>query len=1505
MYHITTFVIVPLSSVTACHVLRFEIAGLPLQEEAEAEYKAQFPDHYAAFADLAPADDADPDAHLQQQQQQHDTMELDQPAADGDETGSDAAAATAAQAKSAAAKSLLEGQLLQDVVALHHQLFSALAVHRLQHQLAPGLATAGGGAATAGGLTEQQQLLVVDDAAREKAFTMCFSLGQQLVAAQQGLLPAAVDQLTLPGSIMALALQHRALNTSAAATAAAAAAQPQQQLDMQQPFPEEAFLMQQPLSDMSHRLIQLLEEWPEHPLLLQLLAIVERLLGLPLTVPLKQALTGLELLLARAQVWEETAAKHVSLKQQLTAVAGLATRWRKLELASWKGLLERVRARHAAGASKSWYHLYQVLVLGTGGDSAAADADAAGGADATAAGAGPDAAYRRTASLVEAFVQTSTVGEYAARLQLLQSFACQLTVTAAGDGATAAAAAPSSSSSQVASMLWNVLSYYTQFLPAVSAAIDAGLGPLSKELTDFVKLAKWENRGYYAMKVSTEKAQRQLHRLSRRAEDYLKQPAAGVLASASQAMGLGQVVAPKAVLAAAAAAGRAAGKAAKVAAATAAAAEALNTAAGGAVGAVVEAPPDQQQQQQQKERDAIAAAAAAAAAEVDPALLAELDASDLTHAAAAAGGGAAAFASSLDGFAAAALAAGGWQPAGVAAIAAAAAAGKGGRGKRGRKAAAAAAAAGQLDVIAAPLIEAVQQLQPHEQPVWAAFSAAVLQAANDSSSAAAGVPASSSSSSSSYAGRLPKLAARMARVLAPPTLPAPSAAADPSAASLQDGSSTQQQQYEDQLVAALPALQLDDLAATAASRALSLSTDTTKGARLRKKKALTDLLHALGDAGFSKRASDVPASDRDAAAWFGQSQPCLASSPLLQPLLQGSSSAAAAASLTEGLTKGLTAGAVDSVLLQLAGVCWSKADSYYFKSLARLQRLQAAAKAPHADLARHEVLAVVGYSQHQLHLVRQQRLLLGEVAGSYTQLLQAVSWLQETASSSGTGAAMLLPPQEAARGILSAARQQLCSLAYQLSAARQLIAAVIPMQQSSGQPQHVWKASASAAGKLASYIAAVDRHRAAVDVEWARIRLAGCPVVGHAALAVAAAAFGELQQMQQDAEAGTSAIAAAATAAAAEDAPSSSSGSRGVVCRLVPAWDRVLDALDAAAAQASAVQQQANMQQRAAVNLQQCQQQFVACLDEVVAQVLLAAQALHSSSNSSSAVHQQSDATAAAAVAVAEQQGAAAAAADMSAVAAAAWSDALKPARLSGLAASVRTLLSLLAQASNANHTSSDTAAAVMASQAAGLLQLLLGGLQRSTCQLLLLHKSLAKLSYVCSSIFCSLICEGYCMPEGQEGEAQEGTGEGELQWQDAGGTGMGEGTGKKDVSDQIQNEDQLLGAQQKDQQKQDDEPQQQQQDDDGAEGVEMDGDFDGSLHDIDDRRQQQQGDDEDEEDEEGDDDRIDQQMGEVRDACWVGFDCAVQTCCVWLANVLLRASPCESPLSLASAAAC
>lgn len=84
----------------------------------------------------------------------------------------------------------------------------------------------------------------------------------------------------------------------------------------------------------------------------------------------------------------------------------------------------------------------------------------------------------------------------------------------ASDAATSASApwTPERRMCALNAALGNTLSYYAQFEAAVKAAIVAGLAPHEKDLADFVQLAKWEDRGYYAMKVSTEKAQRHLHK---------------------------------------------------------------------------------------------------------------------------------------------------------------------------------------------------------------------------------------------------------------------------------------------------------------------------------------------------------------------------------------------------------------------------------------------------------------------------------------------------------------------------------------------------------------------------------------------------------------------------------------------------------------------------------------------------------------------------------------------------------------------------------------------------------------------------------------------------------------------------------------------------------------------------------------------------------------------------------------------------------------------------------
>lgn len=63
-----------------------------------------------------------------------------------------------------------------------------------------------------------------------------------------------------------------------------------------------------------------------------------------------------------------------------------------------------------------------------------------------------------------------------------------------------------------------------------------------------MELAKWEDRGYHAMKSATEKAQRQLHKMQRQAAAVLQQPAAAVLAAAAKTIGLGDLAAPEQLL---------------------------------------------------------------------------------------------------------------------------------------------------------------------------------------------------------------------------------------------------------------------------------------------------------------------------------------------------------------------------------------------------------------------------------------------------------------------------------------------------------------------------------------------------------------------------------------------------------------------------------------------------------------------------------------------------------------------------------------------------------------------------------------------------------------------------------------------------------------------------------------------------------------------------------------------------------------------------------------------
>ncbi|RHY65930.1 hypothetical protein DYB30_003550 [Aphanomyces astaci] len=131
-------------------------------------------------------------------------------------------------------------------------------------------------------------------------------------------------------------------------------------------------------------------------------------------------------------------------------------------------------------------------------------------------------------------------------------------------------------------------------------------------------------------------------------------------------------------------------------------------------------------------------------------------------------------------------------------------------------------------------------------------------------------------------------------------------------------------------------------------------------------------------------------------------------------------------------------------------------------------------------------------------------------------------------------------------------------------------------------------------------------------------------------------------------------------------------------------------------------------------------------------------------------------------------------------------------------------------------------------------------------------HKSMSKCDYVMIRIFRTLLSNGFCKaPE----ESEEKDGGGNMNFEDdVEGTGMGEGDGKKDVSDQIEDEEQLLGLKGDEPQ----EPPEKKKDEDQDKGLEMQNDFDGAMEDV------PEDDDKDDDDKDEDDkEELDREMGE------------------------------------------
>ncbi|ORX62530.1 hypothetical protein DM01DRAFT_1278333, partial [Hesseltinella vesiculosa] len=143
---------------------------------------------------------------------------------------------------------------------------------------------------------------------------------------------------------------------------------------------------------------------------------------------------------------------------------------------------------------------------------------------------------------------------------------------------------------------------------------------------------------------------------------------------------------------------------------------------------------------------------------------------------------------------------------------------------------------------------------------------------------------------------------------------------------------------------------------------------------------------------------------------------------------------------------------------------------------------------------------------------------------------------------------------------------------------------------------------------------------------------------------------------------------------------------------------------------------------------------------------------------------------------------------------------------------------------------------------------------QHTLGDILLRHKAMAKMNYCMINSFTLIIAKGFCSPEGMEDDEADS---GDMDGQMTAGTGIGEGEGAKDVSEEIEDEEQVLGTQNDEPSKDENKSSKEEKN-----GLDMENDFDGELEDVEHDDQDEQDSDSDSDDEED----PDEQIGDVDD---------------------------------------
>ena len=290
--------------------------------------------------------------------------------------------------------------------------------------------------------------------------------------------------------------------------------------------PVEVLKADEPLEGLLIRISQLMNAFPGNSILLSLGQIAENMRKMDVQkTSVGKMLVGLEVILRRAQDWEQHSSEKVSLGENLARLSRLVAQWRKLELQSWNNLLDVRDNMNIKRAKQHFMRLYNIIVK----DDCCEKSQIASKKEGINLSSslplwvwkgfsnkakhlasqldldpGHDQDFTEKLRLLDTFILTSGIGQFIHRLNLVESLANQVQLECQRYR-------PNFRKRYAQSViLKSFVEHYKQFEPTIRNVIQRIRNPLETKLKNEVKLAKWDEQTYYSLTESTEKSHAKL-----------------------------------------------------------------------------------------------------------------------------------------------------------------------------------------------------------------------------------------------------------------------------------------------------------------------------------------------------------------------------------------------------------------------------------------------------------------------------------------------------------------------------------------------------------------------------------------------------------------------------------------------------------------------------------------------------------------------------------------------------------------------------------------------------------------------------------------------------------------------------------------------------------------------------------------------------------------------------------------------------------------------------------